>query len=216
MNTPERKSKSDSGFVVLVSGDQELGLVPRLKEALAFLNEQGAELKAVRKVGVDNMLLDFGVQVADKIQQAVFAAGTDNGFGSAGDGLDLLGCSNSSRLRQFGGLDSTDCPAPEAWIDRPFRMANSDVRVWELGRPGVVESWHDGVVLVAVGSCVRRCSGDPLCPYPRHGYVCTSGFYLRPHVEFSPCSYRRLYQPSIAGAHNRCWDGSRTRRSRLG
>jgi hypothetical protein len=86
MNTPERKSRSDSGFVVLVSGDQELGLVPRLKEALAFLNEQGAELKAVRKVGVDNMLLDFGVQVADKIQQAVFAAGTDNGFGSAGDG----------------------------------------------------------------------------------------------------------------------------------
>ena len=72
MNTPERKSRSDSGFVVLVSGDQELGLVPRLKEALAFLNEQGAELKAVRKVGVDNMLLDFGMQVTDKIQQVEY------------------------------------------------------------------------------------------------------------------------------------------------
>jgi hypothetical protein len=71
-NNPEGKSRPDSGFVVLVSADQELGLVPQLKEALAFLNEHEAELKAVRKVGMDNMLLDLGVQVSDKIQQAEY------------------------------------------------------------------------------------------------------------------------------------------------
>jgi hypothetical protein len=72
MNNPERKSKPESGFVVIVSGDQEVGLVPQLKEAWAFLNEYGAELQAMRKVGVDNMLLDFGMQVTDKIQQVEY------------------------------------------------------------------------------------------------------------------------------------------------
>jgi hypothetical protein len=71
-NNPERKPRPDSGFVVLISGDQELGLSQQLKEALAFLDRHEAELRAVRKVGVDNMLLDLSIQVADKMQQAEY------------------------------------------------------------------------------------------------------------------------------------------------
>src|ERR1017187_3119929 len=71
-NNPERKPRPDSGFVVLISGDQELGLSQQLKEALAFLDRHEAELRAVRKVGVDNMLLDLSVQVADRMQQAEY------------------------------------------------------------------------------------------------------------------------------------------------
>ena len=71
-NNPDRKPRPDSGFVVLLSGDQELGLGQQLKEALAFLEQHESELKAVRQVGVDNMLLDLGVQVGDKMQQAEY------------------------------------------------------------------------------------------------------------------------------------------------
>jgi hypothetical protein len=39
---------------------------------LAFLEQPESELKAVRQVGVDNMLLDLGVQVGDKMQQAEY------------------------------------------------------------------------------------------------------------------------------------------------
>jgi hypothetical protein len=36
------------------------------------LNRHEAELKAVREVGVDNMLLDLSVQVNDKMKQAEY------------------------------------------------------------------------------------------------------------------------------------------------
>jgi hypothetical protein len=71
-NNPERKSRPDSGFVVLISGDQKIELSQQLKAALEFLNQHEVELKAVRKVGVDNMLLDFSVQVGRKLQQAEY------------------------------------------------------------------------------------------------------------------------------------------------
>jgi hypothetical protein len=71
-NNPERKPRPDSGFVVLISGDQELSLSQQLKEALAFLDRHEPDLKSVREVGGDNMLLDFSVQVADKLQQAEY------------------------------------------------------------------------------------------------------------------------------------------------
>jgi hypothetical protein len=71
-NNPERKSRPDSGFVVLISGDQELGLNPQLIEAMAFLKRHEAEVEAMRQVGVDNILLDLGVQVSDKVQQAEY------------------------------------------------------------------------------------------------------------------------------------------------
>ncbi len=71
-NNPGRKPRPDSGFVVLISGDQQLDLNQQLKEALAFLDQHEAELKVVRGAGVDNMLLDLGVQVGDKVQQAQY------------------------------------------------------------------------------------------------------------------------------------------------
>ena len=71
-NNPERKPRPDSGFVVLISGDQQLDLSQQLKEALAFLHRHEAELKAMRAAGVDNTLLDLSVQVGDKMQQAEY------------------------------------------------------------------------------------------------------------------------------------------------
>ena len=71
-NNPEKMPRPDSGFVVLLSGDREPGIGPQLREALAFLDQHEAEMKAMRKVGVDNMLLDFGVEVGDKLQQAEY------------------------------------------------------------------------------------------------------------------------------------------------
>jgi hypothetical protein len=71
-NNPERKPRPDSGFVVLISGDQLLDLSQQLKEAAAFLNRHEAELKTVREVEEDNMLLDLSVQVGDKLQQAEY------------------------------------------------------------------------------------------------------------------------------------------------
>jgi hypothetical protein len=71
-NNPELKPRPDSGFVVLINADRELGLGQQLKEALEFLIRHEAELKGVREVGVDNMLLDLGVQVGDKLQQAEY------------------------------------------------------------------------------------------------------------------------------------------------
>jgi hypothetical protein len=71
-NNPERQPRPDSGFVVLISGDQQLDLSQQFKEALIFLNLHEAELKAIREVGVDNMLLDLSVQVSDKMKQAEY------------------------------------------------------------------------------------------------------------------------------------------------
>ena len=71
-NNPERKSRPDSGLVVLISGDREPDLGQQLKEALAFLDQHESELKALKEVGVDNMLLDLGVQVSGKLRQAEY------------------------------------------------------------------------------------------------------------------------------------------------
>jgi hypothetical protein len=71
-NNPDKKPRPDSGFVVLISADKELGLGQQLGEALAFLTAHDAELKAVRQVGVDNMLLDLGVETGNKVQQAEY------------------------------------------------------------------------------------------------------------------------------------------------
>ena len=71
-NNPERKARPDSGFVVLLSGDQQPDLSQQFKEALTFLNRHETELKAIRSLGVDNLVLDLGVQVGDKAQQAEY------------------------------------------------------------------------------------------------------------------------------------------------
>jgi hypothetical protein len=87
MNNPERKPRPDSGFVVLIGGDQEPDLSRQLKEALAFLNQHETELKAVREAGVDNMLLDLGLQVRDKVQAEYLPPELVAALGRLGMGL---------------------------------------------------------------------------------------------------------------------------------
>ena len=69
-DNPEQQARPDSGFVVLLSEDQDLGLTRQIQEALVFLFKNEPELERLKKAGVDNMLLDFGVQVGDKIGTA--------------------------------------------------------------------------------------------------------------------------------------------------
>ena len=71
-NNPEQQVRVDSGFAVVVSGDYEIGLSQQLKEALAFLDQHEAELQAMREVGVDDMRLDLGLEVGDKMQQVEY------------------------------------------------------------------------------------------------------------------------------------------------
>jgi hypothetical protein len=71
-NNPENKPRPDSGFVVLISGDREAGLSQQLNEALAFLTQHSLEFRAIRHAGVDNMLLDLGVEVGHKLKQVEY------------------------------------------------------------------------------------------------------------------------------------------------
>jgi hypothetical protein len=71
-NNPERNARLSSGFVVLISDDQEVDLSQQLKEALVFLNRHEAEIKAMWEVGVDDVRLDVGVEMANKMQQAEY------------------------------------------------------------------------------------------------------------------------------------------------
>jgi hypothetical protein len=71
-NNPERKPRPDSGFVVLVSDDPQPNLSKQFADALRFLVEHQAELKAVKAVGVDNMLLDLGMQAGNQVTQAEY------------------------------------------------------------------------------------------------------------------------------------------------
>ena len=71
-NNPEKKPRPDSGFVVLISGDREVSLSQQLSQALAFLTQHSSELQTIRTVGVDNMLMDLGVEVGNKLQQAEY------------------------------------------------------------------------------------------------------------------------------------------------
>jgi hypothetical protein len=71
-NNPDKKPRPDSGFVVLISGDSTPGLEEQLNEALVFLNQHEVELHNIRNAGVDNMLLDLGVEVGDKLRKAQY------------------------------------------------------------------------------------------------------------------------------------------------
>lgn len=57
---------------MLISGDRQVGLSQQLDEALAFLNLHALELQAIKNVGVDNMLLDLGMEVGNKLPQAEY------------------------------------------------------------------------------------------------------------------------------------------------
>lgn len=67
-DNPECQSRPDSGFVVLVSSEEGQGLSAQVKTAMKFLAKHEKELDSLKLRGVDNMLLDFGVELGDEIQ----------------------------------------------------------------------------------------------------------------------------------------------------
>ncbi len=67
---PERLARPDSGFVVLVSDTEAPGIGDQIGLATEFLAKHAKELRHLREFGVDNMLLDFGTQAGNRVQQS--------------------------------------------------------------------------------------------------------------------------------------------------
>lgn len=72
MDNPQHQPRPDSGFVVLVAQTPDLGLSRELPEALKFLLTHEQEILRLKDLGVDNMLLDFGVEHQGKLQEAKY------------------------------------------------------------------------------------------------------------------------------------------------
>jgi hypothetical protein len=64
--------RPDSGFVALVCSEQGQGLSARVGLAMTFLVKHEKELDHLKLQGVDNMLLDFGVELGDEIQHSEY------------------------------------------------------------------------------------------------------------------------------------------------
>ena len=60
-DNPERRPRPDSGFLVLVSQDEEPHLINQTRDALEFLAYHRLDIQALKEDGVDNLLLDFGI-----------------------------------------------------------------------------------------------------------------------------------------------------------
>jgi len=71
-DNPKRESRPDSGFVVLVSSEGGPGLSAQVGLAMQFLSKYEKEISRLKLQGVDNMLLDFGVELGDEIQHAEY------------------------------------------------------------------------------------------------------------------------------------------------
>lgn len=67
---PERLARPDSGFVVLVSETEEPGIGSQIGQATEFLAKHLKELRRLREFGADNMLLEFGTQMGNRVQQS--------------------------------------------------------------------------------------------------------------------------------------------------
>ena len=67
---PQRLARPDSGFVVLVSETEEPGIDDQIGPATEFLARHVKELRRLRECGADNMLLEFGIQMGNRIQQS--------------------------------------------------------------------------------------------------------------------------------------------------
>lgn len=63
----ESTARPDSGFVVLVC---EGPVIEQAQSALSFLSRHEPDFQAMRQHGMDNLLLDFGVERTGKIQES--------------------------------------------------------------------------------------------------------------------------------------------------
>ena len=61
-SNPGKLPREDSGFSVIVSESPDLELAQQLEDALMFLVNHEQDLVNLKKAGMDNMLLDFGVE----------------------------------------------------------------------------------------------------------------------------------------------------------
>jgi len=70
----ETVPRPDSGFVVVVADRAGLDVADQAKAALTFMSKYEQEFTALRKCGVDRLLLDFGVERSGKIQDSHYLA----------------------------------------------------------------------------------------------------------------------------------------------
>lgn len=71
-NNPQGHPRPDSGFCVLVGNETAGGIQPQLQNAMQFLVRHETELLRLRKIGVDNMLFDFGVARSHALEEAEY------------------------------------------------------------------------------------------------------------------------------------------------
>ena|SRR5580704_4785254 len=68
-NNPRKLPRPDSGFVYMVSGTQEPDLSFQIVPALEFLSNYGKEFDRLKSLGVDSMLLDFGMEPQQNVER---------------------------------------------------------------------------------------------------------------------------------------------------
>jgi hypothetical protein len=71
-DNPQKIARPDSGFVHMVSATQETHLNCQIAPALEFLSKYDKEFARLKSMGVDNMLLDFGMEGQQTIERAQY------------------------------------------------------------------------------------------------------------------------------------------------
>jgi len=71
-DNPQKIARPDSGFVHMVSATREPHLQFQIGPALEFLSRNRKEFERLKRVGVDNMLLDFGMEGQQTIERAQY------------------------------------------------------------------------------------------------------------------------------------------------
>ena len=71
-DNPQKIPRPDSGFVHMVSATQEPHLKCQIAPALEFLSKYEKEFACLKRMGVDNMLLDFGMEGQQTIERAQY------------------------------------------------------------------------------------------------------------------------------------------------
>jgi len=67
---PNQTPRPDSGFAVVVADDREPTMELQHGMALEFLSRHKKELQHLQRIGVDNMLFDFGVERGHALQRS--------------------------------------------------------------------------------------------------------------------------------------------------
>lgn len=71
-DNPTQQPRPDSGFVVVIQGNEQPAILPQVQAAYDFLGLHEQEICRARNMGADTMMLDFGVPHQAILQQSVF------------------------------------------------------------------------------------------------------------------------------------------------